>query len=171
MVFFFKFFFQSPAFPKETPESIKSYIEETYLSPRLDSELFSPEKGRQWDFDWFDKANVPLEPSIPRSVIIPKWELPFRRRKKGPEQGKWEPRSVQVLSISLNCLSSSKQRDSLAYCEIIFEVVINHSLSLNRAQNSVIILGRCIRNNSRSSRIWFITTCEWSHKGFHKRKH
>ncbi|XP_024026737.1 DExH-box ATP-dependent RNA helicase DExH11 isoform X1 [Morus notabilis] len=90
-------FISSPAFPKETPESIKSYVEETYLSPRLDSELFSPEKaGRQWDFDWFDKANVPLEPSIPRSVIIPKWELPFRRRKKGSEQGKWEPRSVQV---------------------------------------------------------------------------
>lgn len=92
--------FQPPAFPKETPESIKSYIEETYLLPRLDSELFSPEKaGRQWDFDWFDKANVPLDPSLPRSVIIPTWELPFRRQKKGSLQVKWEPGSVQVWSL------------------------------------------------------------------------
>ncbi|KAL5580835.1 hypothetical protein UlMin_013277 [Ulmus minor] len=90
-------FILPPAFPKETPESIKSYIEETYLSPRLDSELFAPEKaGKQWDFDWFDKANVPLEPSLPRSVIIPTWELPFRRHKKGMSQEKWEPSSVQV---------------------------------------------------------------------------
>lgn len=86
-----------PAFPTETPESIKSYIEETFLSPRLDSELFSPEKaGRQWDFDWFDKANVPLEPSLPRSVVIPTWELPFRRQKKRSVQGNWELSSVQV---------------------------------------------------------------------------
>ncbi|PON70872.1 ATP-dependent RNA helicase Ski [Parasponia andersonii] len=90
-------FILPPAFPKETPESIKSYIEETHLLPRLDSELFSPEKaGRQWDFDWFDKANIPLEPSLPRSVIIPTWELPFRRQKKGSPEGIWEPGSVQV---------------------------------------------------------------------------
>ncbi|XP_015873935.3 DExH-box ATP-dependent RNA helicase DExH11 isoform X3 [Ziziphus jujuba] len=87
-------FILPPAFPKETPESIKAYLEETYLLPRLDTEEFSPQNaGRQWDFEWFDKANVPLEPSLPRSIIIPTWELPFRRRQT---QGKWEPGSVQV---------------------------------------------------------------------------
>ncbi|KAM6578144.1 hypothetical protein CsatB_029981 [Cannabis sativa] len=86
-------FILPPAFPKETPVSIKSYIEETYLLPRLDSELFSPEKaGRQWDFDWFDRAKIQLEPSLPRKVIIPTWVLPFRR----PKQERWEPGSVQV---------------------------------------------------------------------------
>ncbi|XP_024161355.1 DExH-box ATP-dependent RNA helicase DExH11 isoform X1 [Rosa chinensis] len=86
-----------PAFARETPESIKEYIEETYLLPRLDSDVFSPEKvGRQWDFDWFDKANVQLEPSLPRSVVVPTWELPFRRQKNGSEGGIWEPKSVQV---------------------------------------------------------------------------
>ncbi|XP_062085110.1 DExH-box ATP-dependent RNA helicase DExH11 isoform X2 [Humulus lupulus] len=86
-------FILPPAFPKETPESIKSYVEEKYLLPRLDSELFSPEKaGRQWDFDWFDRAKIQLEPSLPRKVIIPTWELPFRR----PKQGRWEPGSLQV---------------------------------------------------------------------------
>lgn len=93
------FAFQPPAFPKETPESIKAHIEETYLTPVLDPEEFSPQKtGRQWDFDWFDRANVPLEPSLPRSVILPSWELPFRRQKKG---GQWEPSSVQVWSSCL----------------------------------------------------------------------
>ncbi|KAK9940700.1 hypothetical protein M0R45_017345 [Rubus argutus] len=91
-----------PAFARETPESIKEYIEETYLLPRLDSDVFSPEKvGRQWDFDWFDKANVHLEPSLPRSVVIPTWELPFRCQKSGSEGGIWEPKSVQVDEIEL----------------------------------------------------------------------
>lgn len=86
-----------PAFARETPDSIKAYIEETYLSPRLDPQEFSPEKvGRQWDFDWFERAKVPLEPSLPRSIVIPTWELPFRRQKKGSMQEKWEPNSVQV---------------------------------------------------------------------------
>jgi antiviral helicase SKI2 len=65
--------------------------------PRLDPEEFSPEKaGRQWDFDWFEEAKVPLEPSLPRSVVIPTWELPFRRQKKGSALDKWEPKSVEV---------------------------------------------------------------------------
>ncbi|XP_059428943.1 DExH-box ATP-dependent RNA helicase DExH11 isoform X2 [Corylus avellana] len=90
-------FILPPAFPRETPESIKAYIEETYLLPRLDPEEFSPEKaGRQWDFDWFEEAKVPLEPSLPRSVVIPTWELPFRRQKKGSVLEKWEPKSVEV---------------------------------------------------------------------------
>ncbi|KAK3026316.1 hypothetical protein RJ639_041004, partial [Escallonia herrerae] len=84
-----------PAFARETPESIKEYIEEKYLLPRLDSDEFSSEKaGRQWEFDWFDKAQIHLEPSMPRSVVAPAWELPFRRPRRGLE--KWEPRSVEV---------------------------------------------------------------------------
>lgn len=91
---------QLPAFPRETPESIKEYIEEKYLLPRLDDDLFSPEKaGRMWEFDWFERARVHLEPSLPRSVMVPTWELPFRRRKKGVEGEKYEPGSVQVLNI------------------------------------------------------------------------
>lgn len=50
-------FILPPAFPRETPESIKQYIEEKYLLPRLDPDEFSPENdGRQWEFDWFNKA-------------------------------------------------------------------------------------------------------------------
>ncbi|KAL5748007.1 hypothetical protein ACOSQ2_025304 [Xanthoceras sorbifolium] len=83
-----------PAFPRETPESIKEHIEEKYLMPGLDADEFSPEKvGRQWDFDWFDMAKIPLEPSFPRSVVVPIWEIPFRRQEK---QGKWEPKSMEV---------------------------------------------------------------------------
>ncbi|KAI4305143.1 hypothetical protein L6164_028529 [Bauhinia variegata] len=90
-------FILPPAFPEETPESIKKYIEETYLLPRLDPDEFSPEKvGRQWEFDWFDKAEVPLEPSLPRTVVVPTWELPFRRQNDSSEQGKWEPDSEEV---------------------------------------------------------------------------
>ncbi|KAM7527413.1 hypothetical protein LguiB_030823 [Lonicera macranthoides] len=90
-------FILPPAFPKETPESIKEYIEEKYLLPRLDPDVFSPEKaGRQWEFDWFEKAKIHLEPSLPRSVMVPTWELPFRRPRRGSELEKYEPRSVQV---------------------------------------------------------------------------
>ncbi|KAF7121388.1 hypothetical protein RHSIM_Rhsim13G0073900 [Rhododendron simsii] len=90
-------FIPPPAFARETPESIKEFIEEEYLFPRLDADEFSPEKaGKQWEFDWFSKAKIPLEPSLPRSVVVPTWELPFRRRKKESEQGEWEPSSVQV---------------------------------------------------------------------------
>ena len=95
--------FQPPAFPKETPESIKKYIEKTYLEPRLDPDEFSPERaGKQWEFDWFEKAEVPLEPSLPRSVMIPTWELPFRRLNNGSKQGKWEPNSKEVRGAYLN---------------------------------------------------------------------
>lgn len=88
---------QPPAFPRETPESIKEYIEEKYLLPRLDPDIFSPEKaGRQWEFDWFEKAKIHLDPSLPRSVMVPTWELPFRRPRRGSELEKYEPSSVQV---------------------------------------------------------------------------
>ena len=81
--------FQPPAFPSETPESIKKYIEETYLQPRLDPDDFSPEKvGRQWEFDWFDRAKVPLEPSLPRTMVVPVWEPPFRRSNNGSVKGR-----------------------------------------------------------------------------------
>lgn len=85
-----------PAFPEETRESIKEYIEEKYLTPRLDPDEFSPEKaGRDWDFDWFGKAKIPVEPSLPRTAVFPEWELPFRRL-KGQKQQTWEPQSVEV---------------------------------------------------------------------------
>lgn len=65
--------------------------------PRLDPDEFSAEKaGRQWHFDWFEMAKLPLEPSLPRSVVVPTWEVPFRRKKKGSVEGMWEPNSVQV---------------------------------------------------------------------------
>ncbi|KAH9661751.1 DExH-box ATP-dependent RNA helicase DExH11 [Citrus sinensis] len=87
-------FILPPAFPRETAESIKEHIEDKYLSMGLDTNEFSPEKvGRQWDFDWFEMAKVPLEPSLAQSVVAPVWEVPFRRQTK---QGKWEPNSVQV---------------------------------------------------------------------------
>ncbi|XP_022997907.1 DExH-box ATP-dependent RNA helicase DExH11 isoform X1 [Cucurbita maxima] len=97
-------FILPPAFPKETPETIKGYIEETYLQPRLDPDEFSPEKvGRQWDFDWFEMAKVSLDPSQPRSVVVPTWVLPFERTKKdGTTGGTWEPCSVQVDVSELN---------------------------------------------------------------------
>ncbi|KAJ9552373.1 hypothetical protein OSB04_016418 [Centaurea solstitialis] len=87
-------FILPPAFARETPESIKTFVEDKYLLPRLDLDEFSAEKsGRQWEFDWFDEAKIHLEQTLPRSVVIPKWELPFRR---ASELEKWEPASVQV---------------------------------------------------------------------------
>ncbi|CAL1402203.1 unnamed protein product [Linum trigynum] len=95
-------FILPPAFPEETYESIKEHIEERYLLPRLDEEEFSAEKaGRQWEFDWFERVKVPLEPSQPRSVVVPTWELPFRRNQKGSTQGVWVPNSVEVDVLEL----------------------------------------------------------------------
>lgn len=96
------YLFQPPAFIEETEDSIKSYIEEKYLRPNLDIDAFSPEKaGRDWDFDWFDKAKVPLEPSLPRSAVVPVWELPFRRQTKISESQIWDPQSAEV---EMSCL-------------------------------------------------------------------
>lgn len=67
------------------------------MLPRLDVDEFSVEKaGRQWDFDWFERAKVPLDPSLPHSVVVPTWALPFRRQKKESAQTMWEPESVEV---------------------------------------------------------------------------
>ncbi|KAL2486376.1 ATP-dependent RNA helicase SKI2 [Abeliophyllum distichum] len=90
-------FIPPPAFPTETPETIKEYIKEKHLLPRLDEDVFSPENaGRQWEFDWFDRAKTELELSFPRSVVVPTWEMPFRRKKHGPGDERWEPNSVEV---------------------------------------------------------------------------
>lgn len=76
---------------------MKEYLEEKYLQPKLDPDEFSVENsGRQWDFDWFDGAKVPLEPSAPRSVVVPAWELPFRRSKNKTPSGVWDPASIEV---------------------------------------------------------------------------
>nr|GLL30960.1 DExH-box ATP-dependent RNA helicase DExH11 isoform X2 [Ipomoea trifida] len=85
-----------PAFPDETPETIQQYIKDKYLLPQLDADEFTPEKmGRQWEFDWFDRAKILPEPSLPRTIIVPKWEPPFRRP-KNPPGGRWEPESVEI---------------------------------------------------------------------------
>ncbi|URE37997.1 DSHCT (NUC185) domain [Musa troglodytarum] len=90
-------FILPPAFPPETPESVKEYLEDNYLRPELDPDEFSVENsGRFWDFDWFGRAKVPLEPSAPRSVVAPSWELPFRRSKNTGPSGIWNPSSVEV---------------------------------------------------------------------------
>ncbi|KAL9169534.1 hypothetical protein ABFS82_04G085500 [Erythranthe guttata] len=86
-----------PAFPKETPETIKEYIKDKYLVPRLDEDVFSPQNaGRQWEFDWFDRAKIQLEPSMPRSVVAPSWEMPSRRKECESELKRWEPESLEV---------------------------------------------------------------------------
>ncbi|VFQ91379.1 unnamed protein product [Cuscuta campestris] len=85
-----------PAFPEETPETIEKYIKDKYLLPQLDTDEFSPEKvGRQWEFDWFDRAKILPEPSLPRTIVVPKWEAPFRRP-KDQQEGRWEPKSIEI---------------------------------------------------------------------------
>ncbi|CAJ1960297.1 unnamed protein product [Sphenostylis stenocarpa] len=109
-------FIPPPAFPSETRESIKKYIEETYLQPQLDPDEFLPEKvGRQWEFDWFDRAEVPLEPSLPRTMVVPVWEPPFRRTNSGSGKGIWEPKfeEVDVSDLTLGAVESGpSQRTS-----------------------------------------------------------
>lgn len=91
------FFLQPPAFLPETKETVKKHLEDTYLFPALDSEEFSVEKaGRMWEFDWFDRAKIPLEPSLPRTVVAPVWELPFRCSKK---EGHPEPRDLKSIEV------------------------------------------------------------------------
>lgn len=86
-----------PAFPPETPESLKENLEEKYLLPELDHDEFSVEtSGRHWELDWFDSTKVHLEPSAPRSVVAPLWELPFRRSKNTSSTETWDPSSVQM---------------------------------------------------------------------------
>ncbi|KAK8952045.1 hypothetical protein KSP39_PZI004339 [Platanthera zijinensis] len=86
-----------PAFPPETLESVKKHVEDTYLSPVLDCHEFSSGKNeRMWEFNWFDRAKIPLEPSAARSVVAPVWELPFRRSKNWDHLEPWGLKSVQI---------------------------------------------------------------------------
>lgn len=97
-------FILPPAFPKETPETIKEYIREKYLLPQLDPDEFTPEKvGRQWEFDWFERAKILPDPSLPRSIIVPTWEVPFRRQRDRLDNGGWEPKSEErdVLELTV----------------------------------------------------------------------
>ncbi|XP_078446524.1 RNA helicase, ATP-dependent, SK12/DOB1 protein [Wolffia australiana] len=90
-------FILPPAFEPETPERLKRELEEKYLSPELDIDEFSVEKsGRLWDFEWFERAKLHVEPSAPRVAIVPSWELPFRRKISESNDGLWDPNSVQV---------------------------------------------------------------------------
>ncbi|KAF7083728.1 hypothetical protein CFC21_087488, partial [Triticum aestivum] len=85
-----------PAYPPESPSSVKEYLEANYLNP----ELYVPtaaNDGRVWDVDWFDLARPPLEPSAPRTMLVPAWEPPFRRRSSSTsEQQVWDPETVQM---------------------------------------------------------------------------
>lgn len=86
-----------PAYPPESPASVKEYLEANYLNP----ELYIPtaaSDARVWDVDWFDMARPPLEPSAPRTMLVPAWEPPFRRRPSASseEPQVWDPKSVQM---------------------------------------------------------------------------
>lgn len=84
-----------PAFEPETRESAIRYIEDKYLTPLLDPDEFSVERsGRQWQFDWFDRAKVPLDLSTQTRAVVPQWELPFRRQKNS--DGIWDPKFIEV---------------------------------------------------------------------------
>ncbi|CAN6471442.1 unnamed protein product [Victoria cruziana] len=92
-----------PAFEPISEETIRKDIEEKYLTPRFDDDLFSPAVcGRQWDFDWFGRYRIELDPTMPRTVVVPSWEPPFRRRYiKNAEKDQqsaevWIPDSVEI---------------------------------------------------------------------------
>ncbi|KAL2653895.1 hypothetical protein R1flu_022023 [Riccia fluitans] len=69
-----------PAFPPETPDSIRRRIENEYLSPSLDDELDSASNcGKSWDFDWYGEGIRRLDPSQPQVAVVPVYEPPFRR--------------------------------------------------------------------------------------------
>lgn len=75
--------------------------------PQLDADEFSPEKaGRQWEFDWFERAKILPDPSLPRSVVVPTWEVPFRRQRDRMDNGRWEPNSEEVFRICIFILST-----------------------------------------------------------------
>lgn len=69
------------------------------MEPSLDADIFCPQNsGKQWEFDWFDGAKIQLQPSLPRSLVVPLWEMPSRCKKHG-EMDRWEPESVEVKNI------------------------------------------------------------------------
>ncbi|XP_042402633.1 DExH-box ATP-dependent RNA helicase DExH11-like isoform X2 [Zingiber officinale] len=87
-------FILPPAFPQETHERMRESIEENYFHPEVDLDEFSVQNsGRWWHYDWFDRAKIQLEPSEPRFIVAPMWELPFRRSKNSVI---WNPHSVEV---------------------------------------------------------------------------
>lgn len=76
-----------PALPKETPESIRKSIELEYLIPGLDHEEDSADRcGKLWDFEWLGEELSLLDPTVPRTAVIPVWEPPFRRTIKNEQK-------------------------------------------------------------------------------------
>lgn len=93
---------QPPAYPPESPSSVKEYLEANYLNPELHLPT-AADGARVWDLDWFELARPPLEPSAPRTMLVPAWEPPFRRRRpplssssSRQESQVWDPESVQM---------------------------------------------------------------------------
>uniref|UniRef100_A0A0E0NA65 DExH-box ATP-dependent RNA helicase DExH11 n=1 Tax=Oryza rufipogon TaxID=4529 RepID=A0A0E0NA65_ORYRU len=91
-----------PAYPPESPSSVKEYLEANYLNPELHLPT-AADGARVWDLDWFELARPPLEPSAPRTMLVPAWEPPFRRRRpplssssSRQESQVWDPESVQM---------------------------------------------------------------------------
>ncbi|EAY84566.1 hypothetical protein OsI_05937 [Oryza sativa Indica Group] len=91
-----------PAYPLESPSSVKEYLEANYLNPELHLPT-AADGARVWDLDWFELARPPLEPSAPRTMLVPAWEPPFRRRRpplssssSRQESQVWDPESVQM---------------------------------------------------------------------------
>lgn len=87
-----------PAFEPETRETILKNVESEYLMPGLDHDEFHPNKcGRQWDFDWFNKAVLHLEPSLPCLTVVPVWEAPYRRNRN---EGPWKDVKGEEAAVS-----------------------------------------------------------------------
>ncbi|KAF8776364.1 hypothetical protein HU200_003596 [Digitaria exilis] len=88
-----------PAYPPGSPSSVKEYLEANYLNPELHLPT-AADGGRVWDVDWFAMARPPLEPSAPRTMLVPAWEPPFRRGRgtsqSASESQVWDPESVQM---------------------------------------------------------------------------
>uniref|UniRef100_A0A0D3F103 DExH-box ATP-dependent RNA helicase DExH11 n=1 Tax=Oryza barthii TaxID=65489 RepID=A0A0D3F103_9ORYZ len=91
-----------PAYPPESPSSVKEYLEANYLNPELHLPT-AADGARVWDLDWFELARPPLEPSAARTMLVPAWEPPFRRRRpplssssSRQESQVWDPESVQM---------------------------------------------------------------------------
>lgn len=78
---------------------MKEYLEANYLNPELHLPTVA-DGGRVWDLDWFAMARPPLEPSAPRTMLVPAWEPPFRRGRgtsqSASESQVWDPESVQM---------------------------------------------------------------------------
>ncbi|CAM6105247.1 unnamed protein product [Calypogeia fissa] len=66
--------------PRETPELIRQRIAREFLTPTLDDEVDSVSGcGKVWEFDWYGEGIQRLDPSLPRVVVVPVYEPPFRR--------------------------------------------------------------------------------------------